>query len=80
MRQNFVSGSLKTGFGRSQLLMAAQWVSGSPETEPVAQRGYFEETLPSSEVCRYSLWTREWGRAWSGSEARVEEAEYGGDR
>lgn len=54
MPLNFVFGSLKTGFGQSQSLMAARWVSGSPATEPVAQKGYSEETLPSSEVCPHS--------------------------
>lgn len=51
MRLSFVSGFLKMGFGQSQSLMAARWVSGSPATEPVAQKGYFEGKLPNSEVC-----------------------------
>lgn len=80
MRLNFVYGSSRMGFDRSQSLMVAQWVSGSLATEPVAQKVNFEEKLPSSEACPHSLWTRGWGQAWSGSEARVEGAGYGAGR
>lgn len=76
MLPNSASGSLRRGSDRSQSLMAARLVSGSPATEPIARKGYFEETPPSSEVC-HKPWIRELGQAWSGWEARVEEVEYG---
>lgn len=79
MLPSSASVSLKRGSDRSQSLMAARLVSGSPATEPIARKGHFEETPPSLEVS-HKVWIRELEQAWSGSEARVEEVEYGAGR